>query len=41
MWNNTDREKPKDGEKPVPLPLYPQETPHGMVWDPTCLSTVR
>jgi hypothetical protein len=39
-WNETDSGKPKYSgkKKPVPVPLCPQQIPHGLTRDRTCLS---
>jgi hypothetical protein len=41
QWNYTDRGKPKYwGEKPVPVPLSPPQTPHGLARNQTRASAV-
>jgi hypothetical protein len=40
-WNEFDRGKPKySGKKPVPVPLCPQQIPHGLTRDRTRVSAV-
>jgi hypothetical protein len=41
-WNDTDRVKTeKLGEKPVPVPLYPQQIPYGLTRVRTRSSAIR
>lgn len=40
-WNDTDVRKPKYGEENVPLLLYPQQIPRGLVGDWTWTPAVR
>ena len=42
LWNETDRGKTEVlGQKPVPVPLYPPQIPHGLTQDRNRASTVR
>jgi hypothetical protein len=41
-WNDTDRRKTEVlTEKPVPLPLYPPQIPHGLTQDRSRVSAVK
>jgi len=33
-WNDSNRGKPKDSEKPVPLPIFPPKISHALMWSP-------
>jgi hypothetical protein len=40
-WNDIDRKTEGLREKPVPVPLYPPQIPHGLPWAWTWASVVR